>query len=58
MTPVGGVYSADFGPFVYLTVADNTAPSIEVIIVARDIANNETKTTVGVVVNSLAKCFG
>ena len=57
MVLVGGVYSADFGPFDYLTVADNTAPSIDIVIMATDNANNEAKTTVGVIVNSLSKCF-
>ncbi len=57
MALVGGFYSVEFGPFAYLTVDDNTSPSIDVVITARDVASNESKTTVSVVVNSLATCF-
>lgn len=58
MVPVSGVYTADFGPFSYLTVADNTIQVIDVVITATDLASNETKTTINVTINSLAKCFG
>jgi hypothetical protein len=57
MTPSGSAYSTQFGSFSYLTVPDNTSPSISIIIVARDIAGNEAKTTTSITVNSLAKCF-
>jgi len=58
MLSVSGIYTADFGPFSYLTVADNTTQVIDVVITATDLAGNETKTTINVTVNSLAKCFG
>jgi RNA polymerase sigma factor (sigma-70 family) len=54
-----GAYRADFGPFTYPTVTDLDPyyESIGVIITATDLAGNETKTTVNLVVNSLASCF-
>lgn len=58
MTPSGATYSTQFGPFSYLSVPDNTSPSISILIAARDEAGNESKTSTAITVNSLAKCFG
>ena len=58
MTRSGNIYTAMFGPFTYLTVPDNTAPSIGILLSAKDVAGNESKTTLAVTVNSLARCFG
>ena len=58
MTPSGTTYSTQFGPFSYLSVPDNTSPSISIIITALDNAGNESKTSTAITVNSLAKCFG
>ena len=57
MNPSGDIYTAQFGPFAYLSVLDNTSPTIGIVIRAQDAVGNETKTTVSLVVNSLAKCF-
>jgi hypothetical protein len=54
----GDVYSAEFGPFEYKTVPDNTTETIKITITARDSAGNESKTEVEVDVHSLAECFG
>ena len=58
MVLVDGVYAATFGPFSYLSVPDNTSPSILIVITASDAAANESKASANVVVNSLSKCFG
>jgi RNA polymerase sigma factor (sigma-70 family) len=58
MTPSGATYSTQFGPFSYLSVPDNTSPSISILITASDEAGNESKTSTAITVNSLAKCFG
>jgi hypothetical protein len=58
MTPSGTTFSTQFGPFSYLSVPDNTSPSIGIIITALDDAGNESKTSTAITVNSLAKCFG
>lgn len=57
MMPGDGVYAANFGPFDYLSVPDNTSPSIVIVIRATDGAGNESKASVNVVVNSLGTCF-
>ena len=59
MTPSGNTYSANFGPFVYPTVPDNTdePTPVGIIITAVDAAGNDSKTTTSVLVNSLASCF-
>lgn len=57
MTLTGDVYSVMFGQFTYPTVPDNTSQTIDIVIRARDAVGNESKTTVSIVVNSLAKCF-
>lgn len=54
----GSAYSGTFGPFPYLTIPDNTDEIVTITIRARDVAGNESKTTVGVHLNSLARCFG
>jgi RNA polymerase sigma factor (sigma-70 family) len=58
MTPSGSAYSAQFGPFSYLTVPDNTSPSISIFIIATDAAGNQSNTSSAITVNSLATCFG
>ncbi len=58
MTASGSIYTTEFGPFTYPTVADNTAAVIDIVVVATDVAGNTTKTTLAVTVDSLATCFG
>jgi hypothetical protein len=54
-----GEYRTAFGPFTYPTVTDLDPyhESISVIITARDVAGNESKTAITIIVNSLADCF-
>ena len=48
---------AQFGPFPYLTVPDNTHPTITIAITARDTRGNTSTATTTVVVHSTAECF-
>lgn len=59
MVSSGGVYTTNFGPFTYPTVTDVDPyrEPIGILIAAGDVAGNETKTSITVVVNSLADCF-
>jgi RNA polymerase sigma factor (sigma-70 family) len=54
----GDQYLTEFGPFVYLTVPDSTAPDVAITIRATDGAGNESKQTVFAVITSLSFCFG
>jgi len=47
---------AQFGPFPYLTVPDNTQPTITITITARDTHGNTRTATTTVVVHSAAQC--
>lgn len=58
MSGGGGTYFFEFGPYPYLSVPDNTSPGVVVTVRAVDVAGNESKDTVGVVLHSTATCFG
>lgn len=58
LTRTNETFSGFVGPFPYLTVPDNSIGMVTITIRATDVAGNESKTTVGITVNSLAKCFG
>ena len=52
----GSAYSGTFGPFPYLTIPDQTDEIVTITVRARDVAGNESKTTVGVRLHSLGTC--
>ena len=58
MSLVAGSYTVDFGPFQAGTVPDHPPSLITISIVATDAVGNTSNTSVGVTVNSIAKCFG
>jgi len=53
-----GTYSATFGPFSYLTVADNVSEPVTLTITAGDAAGNTSAALTEVTVVSTSTCFG
>ncbi|MFV1999843.1 MAG: RNA polymerase sigma factor [Acidimicrobiia bacterium] len=57
MSPSGNTYTTSFGPFAYLTVPQDTANPITIVITATDNAGNQSTTALSVSLNSQTACI-